>query len=90
MVIISMMGSWSKHPVSDLVPSNVSKNAILNVTSEQSLLREWDSILSGVNSPSKIPSEKEGPLVSKLDLLVQIVLEKFLWLTCSTHLLFIK
>ena len=61
-----------------VVPSHIGEDAVLDVTSEQSLLGEWDGKLLGIQSPSVHPSEEERAGLSLNDLFIKIVLEELL------------
>ena len=62
----------------EVVPSHISENTVLDVTSQQTLLGEGVAILLGVDSPSHVSSEEKWTIVSDSDVLVQIVFEQLL------------
>ena len=75
----------------EVVPSQISENTVLDVTSQKALLGEWVSIFFGINSPSHVSSEEKRTIVSDSDVLIKIVFEQLLGLSrCHYYLTFIN
>ena len=75
----------------EVVPSQISENTVLDVTSQKALLGEWVSIFLGINSPSHVSSEEKRAVVSDCDVLIEIVFEQLLGLSrCHYYLTFIN
>ena len=64
----------------------VREYAVLDVTSENSLLGEWNRVFLGVNSPAVHASEEQWSVITLCDLLVEVVLEEFLRFTLRRHI----
>ena len=69
-----------------VVPGHISKDAVLDIASEKTLLAEGCSILLRVNSPPHLSAEKEGTVIILFHLLLQVVLEQRLGLPWLLHL----
>ena len=79
-VVTVVVVRWSNGHL-EVVPSQISENTVLDVTSQKALLGEWVSIFLGINSPSHVSSEEKRTIVSDSDVLIEIVFEQLLGLS---------
>ena len=66
-----------------VVVAHVGQNAVLDVASQQALLRERHGVLARVVSPAVHPAEKQGSVHLLGHVLVQVVLKKLFLRTCT-------
>lgn len=84
-VIVVVAVAWCEELVASVIIAHVCERPILNVASEQALLRERRRVLSGVDPPAQIAAEKQRTLLVDRGLLLKVVLEQLARLACFSH-----
>ena len=85
MAVVAMV-RWLKKLL-ELEVCQIGEDPVLDVAAEEALFREGDGVLVRVHSPPEHPAEKEGAVRFTRHVLVQVVLEEFLWLAGLLHIL---
>ena len=75
-VTMTMVGWLAKQGLLGVVVGHVGEHAVLEVTTEETLLRERHCVLKRVHSPPERAAEEEGAVGLLRHVLVQVVLEK--------------
>ena len=83
MAMVAMV-RWLKKLL-ELVVCKVGEDTVLDVATQDALFGEGNGVLVRVHSPAEHPAEKEGTVGLSCHVLVQVVLEEFLWLASLLH-----